>query len=764
MKLIFILVYCFYSFIAFSQNKKSIAVLVLTQENMPLAGAHIFINNKLFFNVTDSTGFIELENLSEGVYSIKVSYIGYTSQENSVSVFNENKVKCVFYLKPNYIQLKEILVRENHKSLGSDLPLIKIYEINKKEIEQMQSPSTLVDVINKVNGVKEVVACGICGTNSISLRGLSGSYTLLLIDDIPVYGSLASIYALNGIPVNIIESVEVTKAASSTLYGSGAIAGVVNVNTLNLDEMPVLSINSNFNSLGTSDVNLASAFKNNKGNFLLGINNYSINNYIDRNNDGFGDVVNINRYSLFSKFSIKRNYKRKFNFFIKYLFEDRRNGVEDYLKNNSHKLLRGNNNVYGESILTKRIELSGIYELPFNSGITTDFSISSHTQDSYYGNNFFYAKQEIFILNAYRIHSVKNNTIKYGLSARLNFYDDNSFLTQYSISDSLINKPITFTLPALFAQNEVRFSEKINFLIGGRIDYYKLHGVIFSPQLNLKFSPISIINIRLHAGTGFNIVNLFAEEHAFVNGQRKLILDKELKPEYSKSISLSTTYFYKLFDNVNNLEIDVYNISFSNKVIPDYSLPGYVVYSNTSNSASSKGLEINISQKYYKNLEFNIGGNIQSAFELIKDNMGKNIKAPIPYSTNYNLQFTQYIYLFKNKLNLNYTWKYTGPTNMPEVFNISNSGNILNQRNMLSASFQQHDIGLKIIYSSKINFSLGIQNLLNFIQPDMPLTGFNDKNYPAGFSPYFDTSYNYAPLIGRRFYMGIKWELSNTKK
>jgi outer membrane receptor for ferrienterochelin and colicins len=144
--------------------------------------------------------------------------------------------------------------------------------------------------------------------------------------------------------------------------------------------------------------------------------------------------------------------------------------------------------------------------------------------------------------------------------------------------------------------------------------------------------------------------------------------------------------------------------------------------------------------------------------------MGKNIKAPIPYSTNYNLQFTQYIYLFKNKLNLNYTWKYTGPTNMPEVFNISNSGNILNQRNMLSASFQQHDIGLKIIYSSKINFSLGIQNLLNFIQPDMPLTGFNDKNYPAGFSPYFDTSYNYAPLIGRRFYMGIKWELSNTKK
>lgn len=762
MRFAFILVLLSISFITFSQNNKSIAVFVLTQENKPLSGAHIYVNNKLLFNATDSTGFILIDNLSSGVYSIRVSYVGYTSQEKSINIHKEKVTKYIFQLEPNYIPLKEMIVREKYNVPNKKLSLIQINEINKRAIEQMQTPSSLIDVINKVNGIKEVVACGVCGTNSISLRGLPGSYTLLLIDEIPVYGSLASIYSLNGIPANIIESVVVTKAASSTLYGSGAIAGVVNVNTLNLDEMPVLSTNSNFNTLGKSDVNVVSGFKSSNGNFLLGINRVNSNNFIDKNYDGFGDVVNIDRYSLFTKFSFKRNFEKKSRFYLKYLFEDRRNGVEDYLKNNSYKQIRGNKSIYGESIFTNRIEFSGIYELPFNAGIINDFSVSSHVQNSYYGDNYFYATQEMFILNAYKRSLVKKHIIKYGISSRFSFYDDNSFLTQYAILDSLVNNPIVFSIPAVYAQDEILISEKINFLFGGRIDYYKLHGAIFSPQFNLKYTPISVLDIRIHAGTGFNVVNLFAEEHAFVNGQRKLILDNKLKPEYSKSISLNSTFYYNLWGNINNLEIDIYNISFSNKVIADYSIPGFVVYSSSNNRAYSKGFEINVNQKILKITEFNLGGNIQSAYELTSDSMGKSLKAPIPYSTKYNLQFTQYIYLFKNKLNLNYTWKYTGPTNMPEVFNISNTGEILNQRNILAASFQQHDVGVKFIYSSKINISFGIQNILNFIQPDLPLSGFNDKNYPAGFSPYFDTSYNYAPLIGRRFYVGIKWELNKT--
>lgn len=746
-----------------SQSNVTVEIFVTNQYGKPLEKAHVYINHSVL--LTDSSGCVAIKNIEKTELKLTVSYIGFETQERLLSLKDSaNKITTIFKLSPLSVQLGEWIVVEKYIEESIRSRMIHTYMLDKKTMSKWPNTSSLMDLVYYVNGINETVACGVCGTNSISTRGLPGSHTLLLIDGIPVYGSLAATYSLNGIPVSMIESVEVTKGSHSALYGSGAVAGVVNVRTKKYENMPMFSVNTNYNSLKQKDINFSSGYENYVIKFLLGISSSSVHHFADKNHDGFGDNINFNKYNLFSKFSLKRKSKKQFEFFTKYLFEDRRNGVEAYLQNNAYSYLRGSDFIYGESIYTNRFEISGIYQFPFSFYSSVDFSFSSHAQDSYYGNHFFYAKQNMFTLNSIENIKYRKNTFKYGKSIRISYYDDNTFLTKKRINATELNEPIYIINPAMFIQNDVLLSDKISFLMGARADYYKVHKFICSTQFNLKYSPFIMLDIRLHAGTGFNVVNLFAEEHAFVNGQRKLLLTDELLPEMARTISLSGTYYYKLFKNINQFEIDFYSTSFSQKILPDYSQPGLVIYSNTKNKVFSKGVEINVNQKVADILEFSAGGNFQNVFEYNVDSLGKKVLSYLPYSTKFNTQFICILYLFNKKINVNYTWKYTGTTQMPEVYRVSNEGVILNKRNEKAPAFHLHNVECKYNYSKQGQFYFGVKNIFHFFPSDSPISGFNDRNYPAGFSPFFDTSYNYAPLAGRMFYLGVKWNLDKIKK
>src|SRR5699024_7839872 len=94
---------------------------------------------------------------------------------------------------------------------------------------QKNPSANFMDNISYINGLSNFVTCGVCGTNSIRINGMEGPYTAVLIDGTPIIGSLASVYGLNGISPAIIERIEVIKGPNSTLYGSEAMGGVINI-------------------------------------------------------------------------------------------------------------------------------------------------------------------------------------------------------------------------------------------------------------------------------------------------------------------------------------------------------------------------------------------------------------------------------------------------------------------------------------------------------------------------------------------------------
>ena len=162
------------------------------------------------------------------------------------------------------------------------------------------------------------------------------------------------------------------------MYGSEAVAGVINIITKNFEDHPYFSLDVQGTSHSESYINLAMAPKVGKSKTYFGSTWDKKNYYKDYNDDGFGDDINFDRFSLFNKWDIFRKSKKKFIINSRYYFEDRRNGVKDFMLNGNYKELRGSETVYGESIKTHRFELFGKYEFDFLDDFELNYSYSKH--------------------------------------------------------------------------------------------------------------------------------------------------------------------------------------------------------------------------------------------------------------------------------------------------------------------------------------------------------------------------------------------------
>ena len=290
-----------------------------------------------------------------------VSFLGHISQKISLNNPLFELKNLLIVLEEDINGLNEVVVTGTLKDEYVTESPVKVNVITSKKINSFlpSGGANITEIVQLINGAQEVIACGVCYTNSISINGLEGPYTSLLLDGIPMYGNLASVYGLNGIPNMIIDRLEIVKGPSSTLYGSEAVAGVINIITKNPKDQPFLSLDVQGTSHKESFVNLALTPNIGKSYGYFGVNWDRKSDYDDYNNDGFGDDINLSRFSIFNKWNIYRESKKEFIISARYYFEDRRNGVREYLSNNNYKKIRGDNKVYGESIYTNRFELFG---------------------------------------------------------------------------------------------------------------------------------------------------------------------------------------------------------------------------------------------------------------------------------------------------------------------------------------------------------------------------------------------------------------------
>jgi outer membrane receptor for ferrienterochelin and colicins len=707
---------------------------------------------------SDSAGVYSFLNIPVGEYRLQVTGVGFKKMEKSVVVKQDGTATLNFDLSNFQTSLDEVVVTGTLKAvnrLESPVPV----EVYTPGYFKMNPTPSIFDALQNVNGVRPQLNCNICNTGDIHINGLEGPYTMILIDGMPIVSSLSTVYGLSGIPNSLVEQIEIVKGPASSLYGSEAVGGLINIITKKPENAARFSADVFSTSYLEHNVDLGFKFKaGNKATVLTGLNYFNYSNPVDHNHDNFTDVTLQDRISVFQKWEFKRKQDRKFSLGGRYLYEDRWGGEMQW-----NKSFRGGDQVYGESIYTRRYELIGNYQLPIKEKMFFAFSLNKHDQDSRYGTTSYIAKQNIGFGQLTWDKTAGKHDLLFGAALRYTFYDDNTPAT------TGLNQAIAKNtwLPGLFVQDEIAINAAHKLLLGFRYDYNSVHGNILTPRAAYKWSINENNILRLNAGTGFRVVNIFTEDHAALTGARSVEIPNKLKPEKTYNVNLN--YLKKIYTENGNfigIESSAFYTYFNNRIIGNFDIdPNKIIYDNLNGYAVSKGLSTNIDVTFNNGLKVILGATYQDV-ATVEDGIKTQQILTEKFSGNWAVSYK----IRPLKLSIDYTGNLYSPMRLPLLSETD-------PRKEFSPTWSIQNIQFTFLGFKQFELYGGVKNLLNWtpnkgnpfiiarandpFDKNVQLDGGGQviatPDNPYGLT--FDPSYVYGPNQGIRGFFGIRFTI-----
>ncbi|HSC53727.1 MAG TPA: TonB-dependent receptor [Phnomibacter sp.] len=743
MKLLTLFFWCLvYPFLGSSADSLAIRVLE-ANTHKPISQASVRQGQAFF--VTNDDGQISLP-CTPGQH-IVISAVGF---QNIHVVSPSNCTPVVCQMQATSKQLEDVVVSGTLKPMRRLDSPIPVESYSQAFLKLNPTPS-LFEGLALINGIQSQLTCNVCNTGEIRINGMEGPYTMVLIDGMPIVSSLSTVYGLSGIPNSIIKRIEIVKGPASTLYGSEAVGGLINIITKDPLTASRFSADVNATTLGELNLDLSAKFNLKKLTGLLGINGFWFNTPIDINHDNFTDQTLQKRISVFNKWDWNRRHQLPVTLAVRLLAERRWGGEMQW-----NRIFLGGDSLYAESIDTKRAELIGVYGLHKN--LLLEYSYNFHEQDSYYGTTRFAATQHTAFGQLRWNKTVGKHQLLAGVPFRYVWYDDNT--TGTAKADG--NQPNIQTMKAVYVQDEMAWTSTFTTLLGLRYEHTNMHGGILVPRIALKWQPEEHHTLRLSAGNGFRIVNLFTEDHAALSGFREVVIKEDLQPEKSWNINLNYSGDVHLHNGVFGWDVSAFYTRFTNKIIPDYDTdPNKIIYDNLKGYAISQGVSASTNITLQNGWKAIAGFTLMDVYAIDNDVKKEQIYAP-NWSGNYSLSYS----FRKAKLTLDLTGKWTGPMRLPIVPN--------DTRPAYSPWYNLMNLQATKTWGHGIETYVSVKNLLNFIpqnpilHPDDPFDKPGGKYWntdgtanaitnPNGLT--FDPTYNYAPMQGIKLLLGLRYSL-----
>jgi len=733
----------------------------ISSEGNSMPYTNIYLETTSHGTVSNADGYYEIKNVPANTYTIVVSMTGFKTIRKKVTI--EGNTTLNFNLETELLDEIVITGTRTFKRQNNSAVIVNI--LNSESLNSLQA-CNLSDGLKFQPGLRVETDCQTCNYTQLRINGLGGGYSQILINGRPIFSPLTGLYGLEQIPVNMIERIETIRGGGSSLYGSSAIGGVVNVITKipKNDNFEVNYTYQNINS-GADDHmvtgNATVISKSEKAGVSLFINNRNRDLY-DHNDDNFSELTSLknNSFGANAFFLPSENQKLEVSFSklneYRYGGEmvDRPSYLTQQAEERTHDVVMG----------------SLDYQINFNndnSSLITYFAGQQTDRDHYTG---IFPDDEDEIQNHIEnapYGTSKTTTLQGGvqLNHRLNdFLNGTNVLTigsEYLVDDVLdvidsYNYKIDQTTKNLgtFFQSDWEITQKLNLLSGFRVDSNNLvNNLIVSPRFSLLYKSESNVQLRATWSTGFRAPQAFDTDlHiAFAGGGvSRISLDDDLVEEQSNSFSASINYDKSTENFIAGFTVEGFytklkDAFYLNPIGEDEF--GQRFEKQNGDAAVVQGITIETRANYKRKMQLEAGFTLQTsefstAVETIEGLTPRRefLRTPNKYG------FATLSYIPNNKFNTNLNYVYTGdmliahfagaPEQTVNEYKTTPSFHEFSWRTSYRFDIDNIGAGLEVFG--------GIKNIFNAYQDDFD-TGKNR-----------DSNYVYGPGMPRTFFIGLR--------
>ncbi|WPV00552.1 TonB-dependent receptor [Mucilaginibacter sp. cycad4] len=601
-KLTVLFIALLYTTISYAQNTfKAIVKDGKTKE--PLIGATALMPATGKGAAADTGGMIILNNVPDGKQVIRYSFIGYQTRTDTVIFPLNQQAPVLVFLQPEKEEgenLAEVVIGATRSSRTiANIPT-RVEVISGEELDEKgnMKPGDIRMLLAESTGIQTQQTSATSGNSSIRIQGLDGKYTQIIRDGFPLYSGFSGGLGLLQIAPLDLKQVEVIKGSSSTLYGGGAIAGLVNL----VSKTPTDERQLNFLLNGTSALGLdASGFYSQKFKDI-GVTMYAAYNHgtaYDPSDIGLSAIPRFNRYTFNPKLFFYFNDRTKLIAGINSTIENRIGGDMQYLKGRGDE-----QHSYFEENKTGRYSS----QLELDHTINDKEKLTVKNSVSYFDRSI---NLSAYKFSGSQVSSYSEANYAYN-SSRTDWVVGINYLTDKFTEDknsAFALRSYSYNTFGAFVQNTWNATGKFTLESGLRGDHHSKYGFFLLPRISGLYKINAHFSTRLGGGLGYKAPTVFTEDAERVEFRNVLPIDvANTKAERSYGANYDITYKTGLFDNMMSLSINqlFFYTRIERPILLTTLSDGNLQYLQPPGDLNTKGIETNI-KLTYNNFKLFIG-------------------------------------------------------------------------------------------------------------------------------------------------------------
>ncbi|PRY89858.1 TonB-dependent receptor [Mongoliibacter ruber] len=488
----------------FTVAQQEIHVLVLDEHSeQPIPGATVQMLRTQIGAVTDQDGVAVLNRIPSGNITLRISLIGFEKKELNLKEEDIliSPYQVAVYLHEAHGDLEEVVISSTRSSRTiADIPT-RVEFIAGEELDEKvnMKPGDIRVLLSESTGIMVQTTSATSANASIRIQGLDGRYTQLLRDGFPLYSGAASGLSLLQIPPLDLQQVEVIKGSSSTLYGGGAIAGLVNLISKRPTQEGELSFLLNGTNAGGFDASTFYGKRNDKwGTTLFAA--FNTNQPYDPAGIGLSAIPKFNRFTFNPRLFVYPTSQTEIDFGLNFNYEDRKGGNMVLLRNESSA-----SNLFFENNESGRI--SSQFSLSHSVGEHKKWVVKNavnYFERTLTTNAFTFDGAQLSSFTELN-HQINHDQMDWVLGANL-------WTERFEEINSSSDRDYNLTTVGVFAQNTWSLNPSWILESGLRSDYVVEYGWAVLPRLALLWKQSERFSSRLGGGLGYKAPTIFTEE------------------------------------------------------------------------------------------------------------------------------------------------------------------------------------------------------------------------------------------------------------